>query len=183
MPDELAVGRFIPFFRPPILEPDVPVQETTSASFGDLVRLLAEGIADAQVTLDRASASLLVELANTSVDIIPRIEETIAADGTVTYAHGTTQKVSLLELGMLPTFYQFSQATAEVTMDVKIVENSTESGERRRRFALLVDTASVRFERKLNRDVTVSSKLTATLVPVPMPVRIEPVRTITTPPA
>ena len=64
-----------------------------------------------------------------------------------------------------------------VVMDIKIVENETENGTRR--FSLFASTSDVRFERKLNRDVKISSKLTATLVPVPMPLRLEPVVTTT----
>lgn len=142
--------------------------------------MLAEGIADAQTALDRASAEIVVELANTSVEIIPSITETIDQNGGVSYAHGTPQVRSLLSLGVRPTFYQFSQAVIEVAMDIKLVENETENGTRR--FAVFADTSSVRFERKLNRDVTISSKLTATLVPVPTPLRLEPVVTTVTPP-
>ncbi len=167
-------------FQPPFVEPTIPVRETPSASFADLVRLLGEGIADAQAALDRASASLVAELATTRVAIVPRVQEIIAADGTVTFQQDPPQEVSLLDLGVTPSFYQFSQATVEVVMDMKIVENNTESGTGQRRFGLFADTANVRFERKLNRDVSVHSKLTATLVPVPMPLRLEPVRTTTT---
>lgn len=167
-------------FRKPIVTPETPVRETPSASFGDLVRMLAEGIADAQASLDRASAAMVVELANTRVEVIPAVTETIGADGTVTYSTAEPQEVSLLNLGVRPTFYQFSQAVVEVAMDIKIVENTTESGDRR--FTLFADTSNVRFERKLNRDVKVSSKLTATLMPVPMPIRLEPVQTTTSAP-
>jgi hypothetical protein len=163
-------------FRKPVLEPTVPVRETPDVSFADLVRLLAEGIADAQTNLDRASAEMVVELANTKIKIVPRVTETIDEQGNVTFEQAPEQEVSLLDIGVTPTFYQFSQATVEVAMDIKIVENETESGDGKRRFGLFANTANVRFERKLNRDVKVSSKLTATLVPVPMPLRLEPVR-------
>jgi hypothetical protein len=166
-------------FRPPIVEPATPVRETPSASFGDLVRMLAEGIADAQASLDRSSAEMVVELANTEVEIIPSVTETIDENGNMTFTNGAPQTVSLLQLGVRPTFYQFSQAVVEVVMDVKIVENESETGQRR--FSLFADTSNVRFERKLNRDVKISSKLTATLVPVPMPLRLEPVTTTTAP--
>ena len=89
--------------------------------------------------------------------------------------------MSLLSLGVTPTFYQFSQATVEVVMDIKIVEREEEAGTGRRSFGLFAGTAEVRAERKLSRDVTVHSKVTATMVPVPMPLRLEPVRTTTTP--
>lgn len=170
-------------FRDPIVEPQVPVQETPSVSFGDLVRMLAEGIADAQASLDRSSADLVEELAATTVSIVPQVTETIDADGKVTYEQAPPQEVSLLSLGVTPTFYQFSQATVEVVMDIKLVESQqvTETG--KRRYGLFAGTADVRAERKLNRDVSVHSKLTATLVPVPRPLRVEPVRTTTGPEA
>ena len=173
----LPADRFTGVFRRPLVTPETPVRETPSASFGDLVRMLAEGIADAQASLDRASAEMVVELANTEVEIIPTVTETIDENGIVNYTNGAPQKVSLLQLGVRPTFYQFSQAVVEVVMDIRIVENETENGQRR--FSLFANTSDVRFERKLNRDVKVSSKLTATLVPVPMPLRLEPVITTT----
>lgn len=168
-------------FRPPIVQPSQSVQEVPSASFADLVRMLAEGIAEAQASLDRTSAELLTELANAKVDIIPRVIETIQEDGSITFEHAPPQEVSLLDIGVVPTFYQFSEATVEVVMDLKIVESETESGEQKPRFSLFANTSGIRFERKLNRDVQVSSKLTAKLVPVPMPLRLEPTRTTNVP--
>lgn len=170
-------------FRDPIVAPQVPVQETPSVSFGDLVRMLAEGIADAQTSLDRASADLVEELAATTVSIIPRVTETIDADGSVTYEHAEPQEVSLLSLGVTPTFYQFSQSTVEVVMDIKVVESQQVREDGKRSYGLFAGTADIKAERKLNRDVSVHSKLTATLVPVPMPLRLEPVRTTNAPEA
>jgi hypothetical protein len=167
-------------FREPIVAADVPVRESPSVSFADLVRMLAEGIADAQTNLDRASAALVQELAAATVEIVPSVTEVIDEDGNVTFEQGDPQEVSLLSLGVTPTFYQFSQATVEVAMDIKVVEQEQEAGQGRR-FGLFAGTAEVRAERKLNRDVTVHSKVTATLVPVPMPLRLEPTRTTTTP--
>ena len=143
--------------------------------------MLAEGIADAQTSLDRASADLVEELAGTTVNIIPQVIETIGADGKVTFEQAEPQAVSLLSLGVTPTFYQFSQATVEVVMDIKVVEQEQVRTDGKRSYGLFAGTADVRTERKLNRDVAVHSKLTATLVPVPMPLRLEPVRTTTTP--
>ena len=168
-------------FREAIVAPEVPVRESPSVSFGDLVRMLAEGIADAQTSLDRASAELVEELAGTTVNVIPQVIETIDADGKITFEQAEPQAVSLLSLGVTPTFYQFSQATVEVVMDIKVVESEQVREDGKRSYGLFAGTADVRTERKLNRDVAVHSKLTATLVPVPMPLRLEPVRTTTTP--
>ena len=174
----VSEARALRAFRDPIVPPEAAVAESPTVSFGDLVRMLAEGIADAQTSLDRASADLVRELAETRVEIVPRVTETIDADGNVTYAESEPVEVSLLSLGVTPTFYQFSQATVEVAMDVKIVERTEEAGEGRQRYGLFAGTAAVRAERKLNRDVSAHSKLTATLVPVPSPVRLEPTRNV-----
>jgi len=163
-------------FRAPVVPAETKVSEVPSTSFADLVRMLAEGIADAQLSLDRASAEMLVELADTRVDVVRNITETIDKNGDITYKAGKPQNLSLLELGMLPTFYQFSQATVEVAMDLQIVENTTETSETKGRKTLFANTSNIRIERKLGRDVKIASKLTATLVPVPPPMRIEPSR-------
>ncbi|MDP3879367.1 MAG: hypothetical protein Q8Q07_03555 [Dehalococcoidales bacterium] len=163
-------------FRTPVIPPEIPVKEVPSTSFADLVRMLAEGIADAQLSLDRSSAEMLAELANTRVNVISSVTEIIDEKGKVTYKNGEPQSISLLELGMLPTFYQFSEATVEVAMDLQIVENQSTTGEEKGRKTLFANTSNIRMERKLNRDLKVTSKLTARLVPVPSPIRIEPSR-------
>lgn len=167
-------------FRAPIVPAATPVSETPSTSFADLVRMLAEGIADAQISLDKASADMMVELANTRVDVVRNITEVIDEKGNVTYEPGKPQNVSLLELGMVPTFYQFSQATVEVNMDLQIVENTSSKTEAEGLKTLYANTSNLQMERKLGRDVKIASKLTATLVPVPPPLNIEPSRTTVT---
>lgn len=165
-----------PAFRAPVVAAEIPVHEVPSTSFADLVRMVAEGIADAQLSLDKASAEMLTELANARIEVVRNITETVDEKGNITYKNGEPQLVSLLELGMLPTFYQFSQATVEVAMDLQIVESETSLEEGKGRTALFANTHNIRMERKLNRDVKIASKLTATLVPVPAPLRIEPAR-------
>jgi len=170
-------------FRAPISDPAADLQEVSAVAVGDILRMLAEGIADAQAALDRASAAMITELATSKVTVIPRITETVAADGSVVYTQAPGQEISLLDLGITPTFYAFAEATVEVAMDMKLVENVTESGTSTtgKKYALYGDTSSLRFERKLNRDISVSSKITAKLVPVPKPLRLDPVRNTTTP--
>jgi hypothetical protein len=177
----MPIGNVSKIVRAPLLAPTQKARETQDASLADLIRLVAESVADAQTALDRASAGLVAELAETMVEVIPSIREVISPDGQVSFERARPVEVSLLDIGVLPTFYQFSQTVIEISMDLKISETLNETGGRTGRFALLADTAGVRFERKLNRDVTTSSKVTATLVPVPMPLRIEPIRTTDTP--
>jgi hypothetical protein len=151
-------------------------REVPSVEFAEMVRLLAEGIADAQLALDRNSAALVEELASRRVEIVPEVREVVAADGSVVYEQADLREVSLLELGVTPTFYQLAESTIEVSMDVEIVEEAQESRAGRRRLGLRASTAGLRRERKLRRELTAHSKLTTTLVPVPMPAALEPTR-------
>ncbi len=169
------ISRGVPGFRPPIVSPAKPLPEVSNVSFGDLVRMLAEGIADAQMALDRASAEMAVELAKAEIEIVPAITETIDAEGRVTFTRAPTQKVSLLEIGITPTFYQFREATVEVAMDIHIVESENEQTKQKSR-GLFASTRDVQMDRRFNRDTKITSRLTAVLVPVPSPIRIEPVR-------
>ena len=106
--------------------------------------MLAEGIADAQTSLDRASADLVEELAATTVSIVPQVTETIDEDGKITFEQAEPQEVSLLSLGVTPTFYQFSQATVEVVMDIKVVEQEQVKEDGKRSYGLFAGTADVR---------------------------------------
>ena len=162
-------------FRAPIIAAEQPRVEAAEVSFADMVRMLGEGIADAQVALDRASAEMVRELAGSKVEIIPEIVETIAADGKVSYAAGKPQVVSLLDIGVLPTFYQFAEASIEVVMDVRISETVDEKT-KEKRTALFASTREVTTDRQFSRDVKATSKFSARLVPVPSPLRIDPVR-------
>jgi cellobiose-specific phosphotransferase system component IIA len=176
----LAVGKIesrkVKAFRESIVPAEQKVSEAPLASFADVVRMVAEGIADAQQSLDQSSAEVLKDLAETRVDVVRTITEKVDEKGNITYENGAPQSVSLLELGMLPTFYQFSEATMEVSMDLHIQEDVDENSTTKGRKVLFANTRDVRMERKLGRDVTMASKLTAKLVPVPVPLRIEPSR-------
>lgn len=164
-------------------------QETNDLSFADLVRLVAEGIMDAQTSLDRAAAETLVQLANTDVEVVTHLVERIQPDGSVSY-ETRRGKRTLLELGVLPTFYQFSEATVEVSMDLIIVEEQNGGGQEGGNGGdepapynpykprLKASTRQVRLERQLQREVRSHSKLTARLVPVPRPLRLEPVHVV-----
>ncbi|HEX5593811.1 MAG TPA: hypothetical protein VFX35_10735 [Solirubrobacterales bacterium] len=153
-------------------------RDLPSVEFADLVRMLAEGIADAQRELDRNSAEMVEELAHSYVTIVPEVREVIDTEGRVTFERARPQKMSLLDLGITPTFYQFERSTVEVAMDVT-VEEKAEAHDERPRYVLRADTTTLQQERKLNRKVEAHSKLTATLVPVPMPARLEPARSTT----
>jgi hypothetical protein len=154
-----------------------PARELPGASLADLVTQLAEAIAEGQAKLDLAAAAVTQELAKIKVPFIPEIRQIIGKDGSIKFEQAPPVEVSLLELGIQPTFYAFSEATVEVAMDLRVVEQTTTSSSQEKK-ALFAGTQSLRLERKLNRDLKVSSKITAKLIPVPAPQLLTPVRTV-----
>lgn len=148
-----------------------PTQELPGTALADLIVRLAEAVAEGQARLDLSSAQVLQELAKTRVSIVPSIRQIVAEGGSVSYEQAEPVEVSLLELGMLPTFFAFSEATVEVAMDLKVVEQVNSSGDVNSKPSLFAATRSLQTQRRLNRDVSISTKMTAKLVPVPPPSR------------
>lgn len=155
-------------------------QELLDVPLPSMVAKLGLGIADAQRALDDNSIQTLKELNEASdVEVITSISRTIDEDGGVTY-NSYKAEMSPLQLGLLPTFYQFSEATIDVTMDIKTTSQTDTSvsvgAEAKAGWGLY--SASVRTDvehnRKFGREVHGTSRLTTTLVPVPPPERIEP---------
>jgi hypothetical protein len=155
---------------------DVPLPE--------MVMKLGLGIAEAQRALDENSVETAVMLAETEVPIVLAVTQNIAADGSVTFTQAPPVDVSLLQLGLLPTFYQFAEATIEVTMDIKTTTsretNVKVSAKAKVGFAMF--SASVKTDvshnRKFGKEVRGTSRLVTRMVPVPPPPRIEPVLNI-----
>lgn len=75
-------------------------------SIGDLVASLAQGIADAQLALDTSSIRVAGMMAQRNLDF----------DG---------QKVSVLELGLTPGFYQFVETVLEVKISITTVQETS----------------------------------------------------------
>jgi hypothetical protein len=143
--------------------------------FDDLVYLLAESVADAQRTLDVRTAETIETLAETAVDVVPSVTRTVAADGTVTTEAAETESRSLLELGLTPSRYRFSEATVEVEVDVAVSETEESEDERTGRpHGLRADTRSVTERRRFDREVTANARLAATLEPTPLPAATGP---------
>jgi hypothetical protein len=155
-----------------------PAQELPDAPLADLVTQLAEAIAEGQAKLDLSAAGVATQLAATRVQFIPEIRQTIDEKGNMKFEPAKPVDLSLLELGIQPTFYAFSEATIEVAMDLKIVEDTQSTTNSNSKTRLHANTQSLRLERKLNRNVTISSKISAKLVPVPAPQLLTPVRTV-----
>jgi len=155
-------------------------QELLDVPLPDMVTKLALGIADAQRALDENSVETAQELAGATIDVVPAITQTIAADGSVSFASADPIPMSLLQVGLNPTFYQFQEETIEVTMDIKTTTSSETnvSVGVKAKAGFAMWSASVRVDvthnRKFGKEVHGTSRLVTKLVPVPPPPRIFP---------
>jgi hypothetical protein len=154
-------------------------QELLDVPLPDMVTKLALGIAEAQKALDENSVETAKELAETEIDVVPAITQTIKDDG-VEYKNASTISMSLLQVGLNPTFYQFSEASIEVSMDIKTTtstETSIKVGAKAQAgfgcwsASIQVDVAH---NRKFQKEVHGTSRLAVKLTPVPPPPRIYP---------
>lgn len=155
-------------------------QELLDVPLPDMVAKLALGIAAAQRALDDNSITTAKALATQTIDVVPQITETISSTGEVTFAAAPAITMSLIQVGLFPTFYQFSEASIEVTMDIK-TSTSTETSvkvQAEAKVGFAMWSASVRVDvahnRKFGKEVHGTSKLVTRMVPVPPPARIFP---------
>ena len=155
-------------------------KELLAVPFPEMVMKLGLGVAEAQKALDENSVETAKALAETTVPLVLAVTQTIAADGTVTFDNAAPVDVSLLQIGLMPTFYQFSEATIEVTMDIKTTtsrETNVKVGAKAKvGFGCWSASVSVdvSHNRKFGKTVQGTSRLLTKMVPVPPPPRIAP---------
>jgi len=159
-------------------------QELLDVPLPDMVAKLAIGVAAAQAALDANSVDTAIQLAETEISVVPALTQNIAADGTVTFVQADPIDMSLLQIGLNPTFYQFQEASIEVTMEIKTT-TSTETNVKvgvRAKVGFAMWSASVRVDvehnRKFGKEVKGTSRLFTKMVPVPPPPRIFPELTV-----
>lgn len=159
-------------------------QELLDVPLPDMVTKLALGIAEAQRALDENSVETAELLAGTEIDVIPSFTQTIAADGTITFNAAPAVSMSLIQVGLNPTFYQFAEASIEVTMDIKTTTSSETNIKVgfKAKVGFSMWSASVRVDvshnRKFQKEVRGTSRLFTKMVPVPPPPRIFPEITV-----
>ena len=97
--------------------------------FPKMVLSLAQAIAKGQLALDQASLNTLKVLSKTKFDYIPEVTEvltphTFTAHGIevtgvdVEALPGRALSMTLLQAGIVPTFYQFTESVIEVKMSI-----------------------------------------------------------------
>jgi hypothetical protein len=159
-------------------------QELLDVPLPDMVTKLALGIAEAQRALDENSIETAEILAETEISVIPSFTQTIAADGTVSFVAAPAVDMSLIQVGLNPTFYQFAEASIEVTMDIKTTTSSETNIKVgfKASVGFAMWSSSVRVDvqhnRKFQKEVRGTSRLFTKMVPVPPPPRIFPEITV-----
>jgi hypothetical protein len=149
-----------------------------------MVTKLALGIAEAQRALDENSVETAQTLADTTIEVVPALTQTIAANGDVTFEAAEPVEMSLLQIGLNPAFYQFAEASIEVTMDIKTTTSSETNIAVgfKAKVGFACWSASVRVDvshnRKFQKEVRGTSRLFVKMMPVPPPPRIFPEITV-----
>ena len=115
-------------------------QDLLDVPFPKMVLSLAQAISKGQVALDLASVNTLKVLANTTFDYLPEITETlnpnpmtistpkgdiVVTGVTVDVAKSPTFPLTLLQAGIVPTFYQFTESIIEVKMSISSKSESS----------------------------------------------------------
>jgi len=155
-------------------------KELLAVPLPEMVMKLGLGVAEAQKALDENSVETAKMLAETTVPLVMAVTQTIAENGTVSFSNAEPVEVSLLQIGLLPTFYQFSEATIEVTMDIKTTssrETNIKVGAKAKAgFGCWSASVSVdvSHNRKFGKTVQGTSRLVTKMVPVPPPPRLAP---------
>ena len=166
--------------------------ELAEVPFGDLIFNVAKGIADGQRALDLASLQTLLELSNTQVSLIPEVTEVIVAapfqvpisgqspvavTGARVMASASEPVVmNALQAGIVPSFYQFTEATIQIKMSLQLREGEETDTNGNRRAAIFAFGSNVNFrtQNTFSYSADASSSVTATIRPVPAPSRLVP---------
>jgi hypothetical protein len=175
--------------------------------FPKMVLSLAQAIAKGQTALDKASLNTLKVLAKTKFDYIPEITEVLEPE--VINVNGIpvtgvnveliaprALKMSMLQAGLVPSFYQFTETVIEVKMSISSkVESESEFEfgiETEASAGFLFASGSVsshvnyRTQNTYSYSVEGSSLLRTTMKPTPPPQRMMPrfitVNTLVQPP-
>jgi hypothetical protein len=167
--------------------------ELQEAGFGEILRSIAQGIADGQRALDLAAIQTLIALASTPVSIIPEVTEVITSQDLTVPISGQPSigvtgirvtanpsapiQMSALQAGLLPTFYQFTDAVIELKISVQLREaTQTETDGTTQTSGIFAFASHVNFrtQNTYSYQVDASSSVTATLKPVPANLRVTP---------
>lgn len=177
--------------------------------FGDMILSMATAIAQGQKELDKASLVTLKELAGTTFNFLENITEVLepipqtitTSDGkqvnvtgvNVVTTPGPTIKLTLLQAGLTPTFYQFTESKIEIKIALSMTTEASfgvnvsrdfgvdsnigvddGSGFTYSRSTTYASHVDANYSSKYTYSADGSSLLSTTLRPVPPPQRVMP---------
>jgi len=166
-------------------------RELNELPFGDVIADVAKGIAEGQRALDLASVRTLIELSRAEVELVPEITEVVTPEpfdvdlpggksvevtgARVTASPSDTVKLSALQAGILPSFYQFAEATIQMKMSMQVreVEEETDEG-KRSSFLLFGSHVNFRTKNTFTYSAEAATTVTALIRPIPPPSRLVP---------
>jgi hypothetical protein len=177
--------------------------ELASVPFGKMIYDMASAIARSQIALDKASIQLVKVLASTTFDYVPDVTEVLLPNPktipsvldsqgnplvvtgvTVQSVVGDSFPLTLLQAGVNPTFYSFTNSTIEVKMSITSTQESSNTlsvgvsvtASADFLFASGSVSSHVNFttSNKYSYSVTGSSSMSTTLAPVPPPQHMMP---------
>ena len=186
-------------------------QDLLDVPFPKMVLSLAQAISKGQLAMDKTSLDTLQMLARTKFDWLPEVTEVLSPNprsvdtgqGTVTvtgvnvdFQPADTVQLTMLQAGIMPTFYQFTESIIEVKMSISSKSESSSELEAGASlsvsgsylFASATFSSHVNYKTasKYSYSVDGSSLLRTTLKPAPPPTRIMPrfitVNALVTPP-
>lgn len=180
-------------------------QELLDIPFGEMLRNLAFAIAEGQLALDKSSIATLQHLLTTNVGLVTQVTEIIEPSVQQVQVGGQTLPITgasirasgaqpvtmnLLQAGLQPTFYQFTEATLEVKLSISVKrteesESETQPGNspsnilvKGFKTRLFASSVNYRTSNTFSYAAEGASVIRATLRPVPPPPRLTP-RTVT----
>lgn len=166
--------------------------ELAEVPIDQLITTLAKGIADGQQALDMASVQTLITLAHTTVNLIPEITEVLTpapfqvqvsghapieiTGARVTASAAEPVAMSALQAGIVPSFYQFTEATIQLKLSVQIREaqEQDEDGTIHPIFLLYGSSVNFKTQNTFSYSADASSSVTVIVKPVPSPPRLTP---------
>jgi hypothetical protein len=166
--------------------------ELQEASFGEIIRSIAQGIADGQRALDLTAIQTMQVLANTPISIIPEITEVITGEQLsvpisgqpsvgvtgvrVTATASDPVTITALQAGMLPSFYQFTDVEIDLKMSIQLRQATQTNTDGTQTTGIFAFGSHVNFrtQNTYSYEVDASSSVTATLKPVPANLSITP---------
>lgn len=104
-------------------------QELLNVPMGEMIRDMALAIAEAQVALDAASLKVAEMMSGSMLELNAQGEPITGDDNPrdtrvfFRNAEGKAEKLSMIELGFSPTFYQFVDTIIEVKIAIRITTN------------------------------------------------------------